>query len=215
MAEPFSPVDHLINRMHQHTYNPMTWVKIAKGCFDLFKLGVVSLGVSLTSVLYVGHGRRAIPTFAIWITTAIMMTMSDIYQTLAGDIIFVIWVLVIVKWVAERIWAYRRVRAGSREHEYMPGVFILGNRGVLFERLLVLGLCGMGLLLCAIDEMRPCGVLLALAASMAMIQDIASAKRVRAEAAEQINTSIDAELRAAAFPNVMEEPKRFQDVTIC
>lgn len=93
------------------------------------------------------HTRRGVwqyPFVLCFSASVLLLVLSLLFRTPGGDLLFMVWGVFTFQWIAESIWAWRRIKRDRREHPMDEGFSfpaLIGLKGQILP-LIVVGITG-------------------------------------------------------------------------
>lgn len=189
-----------------------------QGLKDLGKLLVTLVflipGRMLLSLLHTGGGRTVNDISLLITGSILLLLLSHWFQNLSGDVLFLLWGVFVVKWIAERVWLNRRQARGEIMHSMQMGVLLLSAIGVRSLTLVLLGLMAIGMLILPLPGGALLGLFLICGGVTGLAYNAMWAMDAREAKIRERDSMIDAYEREAAAPAIEPDRPGFQRVDV-
>jgi len=167
------------------------------------------------SLLYTGRGAKYQAWWEYALVSVPLLTAALLIETLAGDMLFLLWVIFTAKWIAEWVWIARRVRRYGGTYGHYHGVGLLEPLGIRSFAMPYVAMLPLSMVLMIL---HPAFVLVGLAGVLGAIGGLMDESRGAAlrarHAADRFDSQVSAHRAAAGPIPDADPPQEFQDVRI-
>jgi hypothetical protein len=185
------------------------------GLFQLIFLVVFEAPYALLdSLLYVGRGIKCHSLVSLLVISVLLLLIASNVETLAGDMVFLLWTVFVGKWLVEVVWATARRRRNPDEWRYHGGVSLMTAVGLHGDRQPYLVTLILGFALAALPAGEIVGVIVVLGSIGGLIIETLLDHRINEYFAKQQDDRHMMELQARQQDGVTAGPVVFQDVRI-